>query len=172
MAEQVILVDKNDNQIGTEEKIQAHKDAKLHRCFSIQIINSKGEFMLQLRGRDKYHCGGLWTNTCCSHPRPGEDTTDAAHRRLQEEMGFDCELEGIDLFIYKKKFDNGLTEHEYDHLFVGQYDGEPRINPEEADDWKWISLDELREGVALNPDKYTYWSKIAFVKVAEYLANK
>jgi len=126
---QVILVDKNDNPIGTEEKLQAHKDAKLHRCFSILIFNSDGKMMIHQRQKGKYHCGGLWTNACCSHPRPGECTLDAAHRRLVEEMGFDTELEELFSFTYKAEFPNGLAEHEFDHVFKGVFNGTPKPDP-------------------------------------------
>jgi len=166
MEEKIILVDKNDNQVGIEEKLKAHQNGgKLHRAFSIFVFNSKGELMLQKRAKTKYHCPGLWTNTCCSHPRPGEELEDAAHRRLKEEMGFDCELKEDFDFIYKAKFDNGLTEWEFDHVFLGQYDGSPRINPNEADDWKWIKMRDLKKDIKANPRNYTPWFKIALEKL-------
>jgi len=169
---QVILVDENDQEIGQEEKIKAHSDGgKLHRAFSIFVINSKGELMMQKRAKTKYHCGELWSNTCCSHPKPGEEIVQAAHRRLQEEMGFDCDLkEGFSL-IYKVPFDNGLTEFEFDHFLFGNYDSEPKINPEEADEWKWIKIEDLEKDVAENPDFYTPWLKIALPRVVEYLKS-
>lgn len=166
--EHVILVDENDQVLGTEEKIQAHRDAKLHRAFSIFIFNAKGEMMLQRRAEEKYHCGGLWTNTCCSHPQEGETPEQAAHRKLKQEMGFDTELKHLFWFIYKAPFDNGLTEHELDHVFIGTWDGEPEVNPEEAADWKWAAPEEVRQDVAANPDKYTPWFKIALDKVIEH----
>ena len=169
MEEQIILVDQNDNQIGTGEKLKVHQQGKLHRCFSIFVFNSKNELLIQQREKNKYHCGSLWTNTCCSHPRPGETTADAAHRRLQEEMGFDCSLKEIFAFTYKTKFDNGLTEHEFDHVFLGRFDGQPSPNPEEAEDWEWIGLDELKKDIAKNPDKYTSWFKISLDRVINYL---
>ncbi len=161
MTENVILVDDNDNQIGVEEKIAAHQNGgKRHRAFSILIFNDKNELMLQQRALSKYHCGGLWTNTCCSHPRPGEETEAAAHRRLQEEMGFDCELREKFSFNYTAPLDHDLTENEHDHVFVGNYNLEPKINKEEAESWKWISMIELNKDVLENPDKYTFWFKV------------
>ncbi len=164
MAEMLILVDENDRQIGTEEKIKAHEEGKLHRAFSIFIFNSKGEMLLQKRAKTKYHSGGLWTNTCCSHPRDGERIEEAVHRRLKEEMGFDCELEEKFHFIYKVKLDHGLTEHEFDHVFVGKYDGEVKPNPEEADDFKWINMETLKKDLEEHPENYTEWFKIAIQK--------
>jgi isopentenyl-diphosphate delta-isomerase len=165
MEEFVILVDENDNEIGIEEKMKAHEDAKLHRAFSIFIFNSKGEMLLQQRACDKYHSGCLWTNATCSHPRPGEKVEQAAHRRLQEEMGFDTDLKKEFHFIYKAKFDHGLTEHELDHVFIGQYDGPINLNSDEADDYKWIDLATLQKDMKENPNDYTVWFKIAFKKV-------
>lgn len=165
MLEEIILVNKNDKEIGTGEKMKVHQDGKLHRAFSIFVFNSKNEMLLQKRARTKYHCGGLWTNTCCSHPRKGELLEEATHRRLQEEMGFDCELKEIDDFIYKAEFNNGLTEHEYDHVFTGKFDSEPNINPEEAEDYKWINLKELKKEIKKNPESFTVWFKIAMEKI-------
>jgi isopentenyl-diphosphate delta-isomerase len=170
--EEVILVDNDDEQTGTEEKMKAHQDAKLHRAFSVFIFNSNGEMMIQKRASGKYHCPGLWTNTCCSHPRPGESTEDAAHRRLKEEMGFDCDLKEIFSFTYRKGFDNGLTEHEFDHVFLGECDKEPTPDPEEVDEWKWVKISKLQEDVAENPGKYTYWFTEALPRVISYLENK
>ena len=164
MPTEIILVDKNDQEIGTGEKMKVHQDGKLHRAFSIFVFNSKNEMLLQKRAEAKYHCGGLWTNTCCSHPRKGELLEEEIHKRLQEEMGFDCELKEIGDFIYKAKFDNGLTEHEYDHVFIGKFDGKPNINPEEADDYQWISLKELKKEIKKNPADFTVWFKIALEK--------
>ena len=165
MQERVILVDENDNQTGTEEKIAAHEKALLHRAFSIFVFNNKGELLLQKRAGTKYHCGGLWTNTVCSHPRDGESLNHAAHRRLGEEMGFDCEVLEIFEFVYKKKFDNGLSEHEYDHVFIGKFDGQPIPNPVEVEDIKWMSINEIKEDIEKNPENYTYWFKIAIKKI-------
>lgn len=157
----LILVDAQDRPIGKEEKMRAHELGLLHRAFSILVFNAKGEIMLQQRARGKYHCGGLWTNTCCSHPRVGETTSAAAHRRLQEEMGFDCELEEVLEFIYKVDFPNGLTEHEYLHVFIGRYEGDPVINPEEADAFRWMPIRALTEDIAQDPERYTYWFRLA-----------
>ncbi len=163
----LILVDEHDRPIGTEEKMKTHELGLLHRAFSVWIFNEKGELMLQQRAPKKYHCGGLWTNTCCSHPRPGETTIDAAHRRLQEEMGFDCELKEAMEFIYKIDFDNGLTEHEYLHVFIGRSDMDPVLNPEEASDFRWVSIDNLRKDITLDPEKYTYWFRLTLDKLLE-----
>lgn len=166
---EVILVDENDNEIGTAEKIEAHQKAQLHRAFSIFIFNKQGEFLLQQRALNKYHCGGLWTNTVCSHPMPGETTLDAAHRRLQEEMGFDCDIKEIFSFTYKKAFDNGLTEHEFDHVFLGTYEGPVSPDPEEIAAFKWINKDELQKDMAVHPEKYSYWFQQSYNKVFAHL---
>ncbi len=170
MTEKVILVDEDDNKIGTEEKLKAHQDGgKLHRCFSIFIFNDKGELMLQKRAEQKYHCPDLWTNTCCSHPRPGEPLEEAAHRRIKEEMGFDCPMEEKFTFTYKADFENGLTEHEYDHVYIGKYNGEPDPNPEEAGDWKWIKPKKLNQDIEKNPERYTPWFKKALDKALNHI---
>lgn len=163
--EQVILVDQFDAQTGVEEKLRAHELALLHRAFSVFVFNSKGELLLQRRALHKYHSPGLWTNTCCSHPRPGEITKDAAHRRLKEEMGFDCELEWKFSFVYKAPFDNGLTEHEFDHVFFGTFDKDPIINTEEVTEWKWVSWENLLGKIEENPQDYTVWFRIALKKI-------
>jgi isopentenyl-diphosphate delta-isomerase len=165
MTEFVILVDEKDNQIGTGEKLETHRQAKLHRAFSILIYNSKGEMMLQLRAKTKYHGGDLWTNVCCGHPRPGEAVEQAAHRRLKEEMGFDCPLTKIFDYIYKVSLDKGMNEHEFLHVFKGIFDGVPKLNPEEADDWKWVSMKDLREDMGKNPQNYTPWFKLSMEKI-------
>ncbi|MBU1201144.1 MAG: isopentenyl-diphosphate Delta-isomerase [Nanoarchaeota archaeon] len=165
MVEYVILVDENDKEVGIEEKMDAHIKRKLHRAFSIFVYNSKGELLLQQREKSKYHCGGLWTNTCCSHPRPGEELKDAIHRRLKEEMGFDCELKEKFSFLYKAKFDNGLTENELDHVFVGFSDKTPNINLQEVEDYKLISISDLKKDILKNPDDYTSWFKMALKKL-------
>ena len=164
MNEIIVLVDENDNQIGTGEKMAVHRAGKLHRAFSVFVFNSKGEMLLQRRALTKYHSGGLWTNTCCSHPRPEEKTIDAAKRRLKEEMGFECELEEVDSFVYKTEFE-GLFEHEFDHVFVGKYEGEMGVDREEVEEYKWISLEDLYEDVKQNPQKYTSWFKIALERL-------
>lgn len=156
----IILVNENDEPIGASEKLEAHQLGKLHRAFSIFIFNSKGELLLQKRASSKYHSGGLWSNTCCSHPRVNEDTLSAAHRRLQEEMGLDCDLKEVHRFVYKIKFDNGLTEYEYDHVLVGKSDEAPKLNLEEVEDWKWVKLSQLCEDVKNSPENFTSWLKI------------
>jgi len=154
----IILVNKKDNEIGIEEKIKAHKEGKLHRSFSIFIFNREGELLIQKRAKSKYHSPGLWSNTCCSHPRPGKNLEDETKRRLKEEMGFECNLREIFSLIYKAKVGN-LIEHEFDHVFLGKFNGEPRPNPEEVEDWKWVNLTELKKDIKENPQKYTFWFK-------------
>ncbi len=172
MSELVILVDENDNEIGTMEKMQAHREAILHRAFSVFIFNSKGELMLQQRAFDKYHSPGLWTNTCCSHPRPGETTNDAAHRRMIEEMGFDCHFDEAFGFLYKAPFSNELTEHEYDHVFIGFSDQLPNINKEEVESYRMADLKTIREEINQNPGSFTEWFKIAFDRVEQHFNEK
>src|SRR5680860_399536 len=162
--EKVILVNKKDEPIGLMPKMEAHEKGLLHRAFSVFIFNEKNELMLQQRALSKYHSPGLWTNTCCSHQREGETNIEAGKRRLQEEMGFTAELEDTISFIYKAPFDNGLTEHEFDHILVGNYNEEPLLNPEEAEAWKWIGLDEVAKDMKNNPSIYTEWFKIIFEK--------
>lgn len=161
----VVLVDEKDTRLGTEEKLKAHKDGKLHRAISIFVFNDKDELLIQRRALEKYHCGGIWANTVCSHPRDGESYEAAAHRRLREEMGFDCELTKLFCFTYKAEFDNGLTEHEYDCVFAGDWNGTPKPDPNEIMDFKWISIDDLKEDIRLNPEKYAAWIKIALDRV-------
>ncbi len=154
---EVILVDQNDQVIGQMGKLEAHQKGVLHRAFSILLFNDAGEMLLQQRAYDKYHSGGLWTNACCSHPHPNEAVENAANRRLKEEMGIEAALDFTFKFIYKAQLDHGLIEHELDHVFIGKYDGEPDLNKEEACDWKWMSLSELKEDVSDNPQSYTVW---------------
>jgi isopentenyl-diphosphate delta-isomerase len=161
MQEQVILVDELDNAIGTMEKMEAHEKGLLHRAFSVFIFNGKGELLLQQRALTKYHSAGLWTNTCCSHPRPNETVLNAAKRRLTEEMGLNCEVDHKTSFIYKTDFDNGLTEHEFDHVFFGHYDQDPIINPEEVENFVWMDVNKIMNDIEKNPKKYTSWFKIA-----------
>lgn len=168
--EQVILVNEKDEQLGLMPKQEAHIKGVLHRAFSVFIFNEKNELMLQQRALHKYHTPGLWTNTCCSHPRDGETTLDAGKRRLMEEMGFTTPLKETTSFIYKAPFDNGLTEHELDHILIGTYSGEPNINPDEVADWKWMPMDEVKKDIEQNPDIYTAWFKIIFDKFYNYLA--
>lgn len=158
--EQVVLVTENDEQIGTAEKLLAHQRNLLHRAFSIFIHNGNGEVLLQKRALTKYHSGGLWTNTCCSHPRPGEDLVAAGKRRLQEEMGFSSELVAKFFFVYQADLDNNLSEHELDHVLVGEFNGQFAPNPEEASEVKWITIQELITDVTENPNNYTIWLQI------------
>lgn len=167
--EKVILVDKSDHQIGLMPKLEAHQKGELHRAFSVFILNSKSELMLQQRALHKYHSPGLWTNTCCSHQRDGESNVDAGKRRLMEEMGFTTSLQEVLSFIYKAPFDNGLTEHEYDHVLIGRHEEEPKINPEEVASWKWMPLDEVDRDLKNNPETYTVWFKIIFERFYESL---
>ncbi len=167
MREYVVLVDQMGREIGTQEKMQAHREGRLHRAFSIFVFNAVGELLLQRRARTKYHSGGLWTNTCCSHPRPGENYYHAARRRLNEEMGFDCELTGLFSFIYRIQFENNLFEHELDQVFVGHYNGQPTPNPDEVENWKWVNISALKQDVQETPENYTYWFKLTLDRVVE-----
>lgn len=167
MNNNILLVDEHDRPIGEEEKMRTHELGLLHRAFSIWIFNTRGELMLQQRAIKKYHCGGLWTNTCCSHPFPNETSFDAAHRRLKEEMGFDCELTEVMEFIYEIDFPNGLTEHEYLHVFTGRYDADPVLNLEEASNFQWIPIQTLQTDIKNNPETYTYWSRLTLEKLIE-----
>lgn len=165
MKSEVILVDINDKEIGIGEKLAVHQAGKLHRAFSIYIFNLKGELLIQKRAAGKYHSGGLWSNTCCSHPRPEEQLDDAVHRRLKEEMNLDCDLKEVNKFIYRIEFDNGLTEHEYLHVFVGKSDDTPVVDSSEAEAWKWIDPKVLQEDMKNNPNTYTYWFRISLEDV-------
>lgn len=171
MLNQVILVDEKDQEIGQMEKLEAHEKGLLHRAFSIFIFNSLGEILLQKRAKDKYHSGGLWSNTCCSHPKPAESNQAAATRRLREEMGMSTELLPTFSFIYKSELDKGLTEHELDHVFVGFTDDIPNLNPEEAEDYCYISPKLLRIGIKNHPEEYTEWLKICFGELEKYMDN-
>jgi isopentenyl-diphosphate Delta-isomerase len=162
--EYVVLVDEQDNEIGIAEKLEAHEKGLLHRAFSVFIFNEKGELLLQQRADHKYHSPNLWTNTCCSHPRQGEAVKDAAVRRLKEEMGLSLELEKKFDFIYKAEFDNNLTEHEFDHVFVGNTDQNPILNTEEAKSFKWKSISEIKHDMVLFPYSFTAWFKIAILR--------
>jgi isopentenyl-diphosphate Delta-isomerase len=162
--EYVVLVDENDNEIGLAEKLEAHQKALLHRAFSVFIFNDKAELLLQQRAKHKYHSGGLWTNTCCSHPRPNEAVLDAAHRRLNEEMGMKVALEKKFDFVYRTPFDNDLTEYEFDHVFVGYSNELPILNRAEVEDFKWKSIEDIKTDMILFPDAFTSWFKIAICK--------
>lgn len=160
MAEIINTVDSTGNRGGEMEKLAAHQQGVLHEAFSIFIFNKLGELLLQQRAIGKYHSGGLWTNTCCSHARVGENISTAVHRRLQEEMGFDTELEEVFTFTYKVAFDNGLTEHEFDHVFIGNYEGEIKPDADEVESYKWVNIAKLKGYIEHHPEKYTYWLKI------------
>jgi len=157
MNSKVILVDFNDNEVGTMEKMEAHVIGVLHRAFSVLIFNDKGELLLQQRALNKYHSGGLWTNTCCSHPFPNEQLNEAGKRRLFEEMGFITELTVIGNFTYQCAFGNGLIENEFDHVLKGFYNNDPIINPEEVESFKWIALEDLKMDMFKKPENYTFW---------------
>ena len=165
MFEKVILVDEKDIVVGEEEKVKAHSKRLRHRAFSIFVFNSKGEILLQKRARNKYHSGGLWSNACCGHPRPGEKLERATKRRLEEEMGFNCDLKFLFKFRYRIDFGNGLSENEFDHVFVGKRDDDPIPNPEEVEEWKFITIKELKDDMNENPNKYTYWFLISIENV-------
>ena len=169
--EKVILVDTNDEPLGLMDKMAAHEQALLHRAFSVFILNENNEVMLQQRASHKYHSPLLWTNTCCSHQRAGESNIQAGIRRLQEEMGFKTELKELFHFIYKAPFENGLTEHELDHVMIGYYNEEPSINKEEVEDWKWMTIEDIKEDMHIHPEVYTVWFKIIFDKFYHYIEN-
>ncbi|WP_264509200.1 isopentenyl-diphosphate Delta-isomerase [Flavobacterium sp. N1719] len=169
--EQVILVNTNDEPIGLMNKLEAHEKAVLHRAFSVFVLNDKNEVMLQQRAHHKYHSPLLWTNTCCSHQRAGETNLEAGKRRLEEEMGFVTDLKELFHFIYKAPFDNGLTEHELDHVMIGYYNGEPNINPDEVESWKWMDIETIREDMKNQPELYTVWFKIIFDEFYHYLED-
>lgn len=160
MMEKVIVVDEQDQALGSMEKMEAHRKGVLHRAFSILIFNSKSQLLLQKRAQDKYHSGGLWTNTCCSHPLPGEKMEDATRRKLKHEMGIDLQPEFAYKFFYKINLENNLIEHECDHVFTAVFDGEPIINKEEVSEWKFMDVVSLKQDIKINPDLYTYWFKL------------
>jgi isopentenyl-diphosphate Delta-isomerase len=165
----IILVNENDEQIGTIEKMEAHRQAMLHRAFSVFIFNAKGEMLLQQRAINKYHSGGLWTNACCSHPKPGQETLVAAEMRLYEEMGFTVKLKKIFEFTYKTEFENGLTEYEFDHVYAGMYDGFISPQKEEVSDYCYKSISQIKESLESHPLKYTAWFRIAFPLLEKFL---
>ena len=171
LEEQVILVNENDEPIGLMPKLEAHQKAVLHRAFSVFILNDKNEIMLQQRASEKYHSPLLWTNTCCSHQRDGETNIQAGTRRLFEEMGFETPLQELFHFIYKAPFDNGLTEHELDHVMIGKYNQAPKINREEVENWKWMSIDAIKTDMTQNPTIYTVWFKIIFDEFYHYIES-
>ncbi|HJS00901.1 MAG TPA: isopentenyl-diphosphate Delta-isomerase [Flavobacterium sp.] len=169
--ENVILVNEKDEPIGLMPKLEAHEKAVLHRAFSVFILNDKNQLMLQQRAHHKYHSPMLWTNTCCSHQREGETNLEAGNRRLMEEMGFKTDLKELFHFIYKAPFDNGLTEHELDHVMIGYYNESPLINPEEVESWKWMEIDAVKEDIQSFPEHYTVWFKIIFEEFYHYLED-
>ena len=169
--ERVILVNENDEPIGTMAKMEAHEKAVLHRAFSVFILNKNNEIMLQQRAHHKYHSPLLWTNTCCSHQRVNETNIEAGTRRLREEMGFESELKELFHFIYKAPFDNGLTEHELDHVMIGYFDEEPTINTEEVESWKWMKIEDVKDDMIAHPALYTIWFKIIFDEFYHYLED-
>ena len=171
MLEEVVLVNEKDEAVGTMEKMAAHEQAALHRAFSVFVFNKKGDLLMQQRALSKYHSGGLWTNTCCSHPRPGEHVADAANRRLQEEMGFTTSLTKAFDFTYKAAFDNGLTEHEFDHVFTGIYEGPIHFNPNEVASYAFMTEKELEEQIQETPARFTAWFHIAYPKLKAWMAD-
>jgi len=168
MVGKVILVDEKDRELGTMEKMEAHQKGILHRAFSVFIFNSKGEMLLQKRASSKYHSPNLWTNTCCSHPRINENTNDAANRRLMEEMGMKCQLDYAFNFIYKVKLDQGMYEHELDHVFIGKTNTLPAINKSEVNDYQYQTPTYISEQIKANPTAYTEWFKICFNEVVKH----
>ncbi|WP_411273441.1 isopentenyl-diphosphate Delta-isomerase [Daejeonella sp.] len=165
----LILVDEDDNELGFLDKVSTHQNGVLHRAFSVFIFNSMGFLMLQRRAMDKYHSPGLWSNTCCSHPRQAETTPDACSRRLAEEMGITCRLTFAFTFTYRAEFGNGLIEHEFDHVYFGKSDKIPKLNPEEVMDWKYIPINELQKDIVTYPENFTEWLKICLPKVVQHI---
>jgi isopentenyl-diphosphate delta-isomerase len=170
-SEYVTLVDERGRTVGTGEKMAVHRAGTLHRAFSVFIFSPQGQMLLQRRADEKYHSGGLWTNACCSHPRPGESVEDAAHRRLREEMGFDCPLQEILQFTYRAEFENGLVEHEYDHVFVGTFEGEPTPDRSEVSAWKWVDPAALQADLREHPGRYTPWFRLVVDDVLRHVSG-
>lgn len=166
--EKVVLVDQHDNAVGAMEKMEAHRRGVLHRAFSIFLFNTAGEMLLQQRALDKYHSAGLWTNACCSHPRPGEQVAAAAARRLREELGIATPLEPVFQFVYQAAFENGLQEHEYDHVLAGLYDGDIPFNPLEVQAVRYVTMQALRRELQDNPTGFTAWFRLAFPKIEQW----
>lgn len=167
----VVLVDDRDREIGSMPKLEAHLQGALHRAFSVFVFNGAGEILLQRRAANKYHSGGLWSNTCCSHPRPGEPVSHAAHRRLREEMGMTCSLESAFSFVYRSYLDNGITEHEVDHVFVGRADYPPTPDPSEVSDWRCASIDVVRQELERDAGRFTTWFRICFERTAAVIQS-
>lgn len=171
MKEQLILVDEQDNETGTLDKLSVHEKGLLHRAFSVFVFNSKSELLLQQRADGKYHSGGLWSNTCCSHPIMGEEVLKTIQRRIKDEMGIQCEAEFKFKFIYKMAFENGLTEHELDYVYFARSDETPRPNPEEVKGWKYINLQELINNISSEPQDYSVWLKVCLPDVMDHFKN-
>lgn len=169
--DKVILVNENDEPIGLMPKMEAHEKAMLHRAFSVFVLNNKNQLMLQQRAAHKYHSPLLWTNTCCSHQKENETNLEAGNRRLMEEMGFQIPLKELFHFIYKAPFDNGLTEHELDHVMIGYFENEPNINSDEVESWKWMNIEDVKADIEKNPTIYTVWFKIIFDKFYHYFED-
>ena len=170
--DKIILVNEHDDMVGVMDKMEAHRQGLLHRAFSVFIFNSKGEMLLQQRALSKYHSGGLWTNACCSHPLPGEKTLDAAQRRLMEELGFETPIEKIFDFTYRAEFDNGFTEHEFDHVYAGEYEGKLNVNPDEVSDFCYKEIGEIKNMLQTYPQKFTAWFHLAFPTVEEWWSKR
>ena len=165
MAEYVTLVDADDRVVGRAEKLRAHRDAMLHRACSVVLFNSRGDILLQQRNPAKYHSGGLWSNTCCTHPRPNESAADAASRRLVEEMGISCDLAHLFEFVYRAELDGGLVEYEYDHVFAGRFEEDPEPNDREVSAWRWLTIDEIARDLKRRPLSYTCWFPLLFERL-------
>lgn len=165
---EVILVDSGDTPVGRCEKLVAHQTGVLHRAFSVFLFDREGRWLLQRRHPDKYHSGGLWTNTCCSHPQPGQDTVESARIRLGQEMGIQTAISPLFQFVYRARFDNGLVEHEFDHVFVGSFEGEPAPDPQEVCEWRWVDSETLRIELETHPERFTVWFREAAVRVREH----
>lgn len=169
---EVVLVDEKDRALATMDKLEAHELGLLHRAFSVFIFNNEGKMLIHKRALTKYHSGGLWTNACCSHPYPGEGALTAGKRRLHEELGFTCDLYKAFDFIYRAEVDNSLTEHEFDHVFVGNYSGMIKADPEEVAETKYVELDWLVKEIEINPNNFTTWFKIALPRLLRYMESE
>jgi isopentenyl-diphosphate delta-isomerase len=170
--ESVVLVDSNDTEIGTMEKMEAHRSGKLHRALSVFIFNTEGKWLLHKRAQTKYHSGGLWTNACCSHPRPKENINTAAVRRLEEEMGLSCELKFLFTFIYQAEVGDELIEHELDHVFIGTTDATPKVNSAEASDWSFFTTEEIAAHLKETPERFTKWFQLIFDRVNQSIGHR